>query len=79
MITHETGNDRDPVELEVKLHHETAPDEPRRGAVLVSLTDEEGAERVWIAKSQAVIEGSTHSDIITITIPTWLALEKGLI
>jgi len=60
----------DLVDVEVELHHETA------GAVLVSDTGEL-KRAVWIPKSQCEIEpkGALH----ILTLPQWLAQERGLI
>jgi hypothetical protein len=70
----------EPVEVEVKLHHETVEGSAWRGAMLVSLTDDKTAEKVWLPKSQ--VKGRVASatpEIETITIPEWLAIEKGLV
>lgn len=60
----------DVIDLTVQLHHETEK------AVLVSDTADP-KDAVWIARSLIEIEpdGATH----TITLPEWLAKEKGLI
>lgn len=55
-------------DIDVELRHETA------SAVLVSV---DGEKSVWLPLSQIEVEpnGLLH----TITLPEWLALEKGLI
>lgn len=58
------------IDLTVHLHHET------EGAVMVSDTADP-ADAVWLPKSQIEIEedGAVH----TVSLPEWLAKEKGLI
>jgi hypothetical protein len=70
-----------PVEVEVKLHVETAEGSTWRGALCVSATDEKGAKQVWIPKSQIkdMPEDREPGETITITIPEWLAIEAGLV
>lgn len=60
----------DLIDVAVQLHHETAR------AWLVS-DDGEKDNAVWIPKSQAELEpdGKVHK----LTLPEWLAAEKGLI
>lgn len=60
----------DVIDLEVHLHHETDR------AVLVSDTGDK-ADAVWLPKSQVEIEeyGTCHM----VTLPEWLAEERGLI
>lgn len=60
----------DLIDIKVKLHHETAK------AILVS-DDGDLQRAVWIAKSQCEIEakGAYHE----LTLPEWLAKEKGFI
>lgn len=60
----------DVVDINVHLHHETGK------AVLVSDTGDK-ADAVWLPLSQVEIEpeGATH----VVTLPEWLATEKGLI
>jgi hypothetical protein len=71
----------EPVEIEVMLHHETAEGSAWRGAMLVSLSDDKTAEKVWLPKSQVKerVRSRTEAEIETITIPEWLAVEKGLV
>lgn len=61
----------DLIDISVQKLHETDK------AVLVTDTVPENA--VWIAKSQCEIEPSEIVGIETLTLPEWLALEKGLI
>lgn len=58
------------IDVTVQLHHETDK------AVLVSETGDK-KDAVWLPKSQVEIEaeGGAH----TVTLPEWLALDKGLI
>jgi len=57
-------------ELEVAMHHETEL------AVLVSL-DGDKDEAVWLPKSQIEIE--YQDGFLILTLPKWLAHDKGLI
>ena len=66
MVRKAHGNDT--VDVTVDLHHETEK------AWLVS---EGKSEPVWIAKSQGEIEREGRTYVLTI--PTWLAENKGLI
>jgi hypothetical protein len=61
----------DLIEISVQKLHETEK------AVLV--TDSIPEKGVWIAKSQCELEPSATPGIETLTLPEWLALEKGLI
>ena len=63
---------REPIDLTLHLHHETPM------AILVSETGDE-KRAVWLPKSKCDIEGKRDSDIITVTLPEWLALKEGLI
>ena len=67
--------DKNYIEIAGERKHETQPDNPNGGAILFY----DGKKEVWIPKSQ--IEGiEDHGkNNITITIPEWLAEEKGLI
>ncbi len=47
-------------------------------AILASETGDKG-DAVWIAKSQVEIENDGHRNFITVTMPLWLAKEKGLV
>ena len=47
-------------------------------AILVS-DDDNRADAVWLPKSQVEIESDNYKNFITVTMPEWLALEKGLI
>ena len=59
------------IDIECFKHAETDK------AILISDNgDEEHA--VWLPKSQIEIEGD-QDDILTVTLPEWLAMEKGLI
>ncbi len=58
-------------DIDVQLLHETDR------AVLVTLDVPENG--VWLPKSQVEIEESGIEGIMTVTLPEWLALDKGLI
>lgn len=63
----------DSIYIEVTLHEETAM------AILISDDGEEDTA-VWIPKSQIDYnDRAAKGDIITITLPEWLAMGKGLI
>lgn len=47
-------------------------------AILVSETGEKD-DAVWLPKSQVEIENDGHKNFITVTMPEWLAKDKGLI
>ena len=47
-------------------------------AILIS-DDGERANAVWVPKEHCEIEADNHKNFITVTMPEWLALEKGLI
>jgi len=47
-------------------------------AILVSETGEKD-DAVWLPKSQCEIENDGHANFITVTLPQWLAKDKGLI
>lgn len=61
----------DLIEISVQKLHETDR------AVLV--TDSTPDKGVWIAKSLCEIEPSATPGIETLTLPEWVAMEKGLI
>ena len=61
----------DVIDISVQKLHETA------AAVLV--TDSTPENGVWLPKSQIEIEMSEIDGICTVTLPEWLALDKGLI
>ena len=41
--------------------------------------DGDKSKAIWLARSQIEIEETGVAGIVTITLPEWLALEKGLI
>lgn len=47
-------------------------------AILVSDTGEK-ENAVWIPKSQCEIENDGYENFVTVTLPSWLAKDKGLI
>ena len=59
------------IDIDVEVTHRTEM------AVLVHTGDKENA--VWLPVSQIEISDSGFEGIETITLPEWLALEKGLI
>lgn len=61
----------DLIDVTVQLHHET----PK--AVLVS-DDGDRENAVWLPLSQCEIEHK-RSGIVVVTLPEWLAIEKGLV
>lgn len=61
----------DLIDLSVQLHHETDK------AVLVS-DDGNKDKAVWLPLSQIEIE-RTNGGVVTVTLPEWLATEKGLV
>lgn len=64
---------RELIDLTVALHAETAK------AVLVS-EDGKKERAVWIPKSQCEVEPhERHQAIVTLTMPEWMAKDKGLI
>jgi hypothetical protein len=62
---------REVIDLSVQKLHETEK------AYLV--TDSIPEKGVWIAKSQCELDESSTKGIYTLTLPEWLAQEKGLI
>ena len=68
----------DLVDLEVQVHHET------NAARLVS-TDGEREKAVWVPKSESEFEQDRSVKSLglirrgTLTLPEWLAIEKGLV
>ncbi len=61
----------DVIDITVQRLHETDK------AVLV--TDSIPEKGVWLAKTLIEIEPSAVGGLFTVTLPEWLALEKGLI
>lgn len=61
----------DLVDLTMQLHHETAK------AVLVS-DDGDKTKAVWVPLSQCEVEPKGKG-IVIVTMPEWLAIEKGLV
>jgi hypothetical protein len=47
-------------------------------AILVS-DDGEKEHAVWLPRSQIEVENDGHENFVTVTMPTWLAQDKGLI
>jgi hypothetical protein len=59
-------------DVTVQLHHET------HRAILVS-DDGDSENGVWLPLSQIEYEKTNKPGIILVTLPTWLAKERGLI
>lgn len=47
-------------------------------AILISETGDK-KDAVWVPKSQVEIDNDGHENFITVTMPEWLAKDKGLI
>jgi len=63
---------KDKIEICVRISHET------EAALLVSDTDD--TEKSWLPKSQIDYdEDAGIGDTVVVTVPEWLAYEKGLI
>lgn len=67
----EEARKSDLLDISVQLHHETDK------AILVS-DDGDRDKAVWLPKSQVELE-HTSDRIVTVTLPEWLAHDKGLI
>lgn len=59
------------VDVTVQLHHETEK------AILVS-DDGDRDKAVWLPRSQIEIE-EKRGGVVVVTLPTWLAKDKGLV
>ena len=64
----------DLIDLAVRVHHET---HGPRSAWLVS-TDGKRQNAVWVPKSQAELEPADDG-LAKLTLPKWLAIDKGLV
>lgn len=64
-----SGYSKAPVDVAVTLEHETPM------AYLVN----EGHKSVWIPKSQTVLHYNGKGVVDMVTVPEWLAYDKGLI
>lgn len=62
-------NSKAPIDVAVTLERETAK------AYLVN----EGHKSVWVPKSQVTLNFGTNGVVESITLPEWLAFDKGLI
>ncbi len=62
----------DLIDVSMQLHHET----PK--AILVS-DDGDKSKAVWLPLSQIEFEHKGSSGIVVVTMPEWLATEKGLV
>ena len=65
------------VDIEVTLHHETKVGNVDEGALLISL-DGNNDSAVWVPKSQIEFEQETGRSY-SVSLPYWLAYDKGLI
>lgn len=63
-------------DVTVHLHHETYPGERDAGAILVSDMGNR-SKAVWLPKAQVEFE-IVSGAIIKVTLPEWLAIDKGL-
>lgn len=73
-------NDREPVEIECKV----VSDDDEKNAIAVT----DGTEHVhkgrakakwfWIPRSEIIARETDHKGVTTITIPRWLAEDRGL-
>lgn len=64
------------IDVEVFVHHTT------HAAMLVSLIEPDGktvSEKVWLPLSQIEAESTDSNETTTVSIPEWLAIDKGLI
>lgn len=59
-------------DITVRLHQET------ERAILVS-DDGDNDKAVWLPKSQVEFVQKPGSDVIEVTLPEWLATERGLV
>lgn len=66
------GRHHDLVDIEVRLHHKSAK------AILVS-DDGDEANAVWLPLSQIEIDDQGKNGVVTVTVPEWLAIDKGLV
>lgn len=65
----------DPIDIELTLHL----DRPEAFAICVS-ADGEKANSMWLPRSQIEYpQDACEGEVITVTMPEWLATEKGLI
>ncbi len=62
----------DLIDVQVQIHHKTEK------AILVS-DDGDREKAKWLPLSQIEVEESAKANIATVTMPEWLAREKGLI
>jgi len=61
------------IDLTMIVHRETDK------AILASDSGDPD-DAVWLAKSQIeIVQETTHTSVRTITLPEWIAVEKGLI
>lgn len=68
--------DKNYIELVGQIRFETQPDNPRSGAILFY----DGDKEVWLPKSQIEdIDLEIAEPMAQVTIPEWLAMERGLI
>ena len=63
------------VDFEVQIKHQTSP------AVLIfDPEDEDRIKTIWLPCSQIEIEYKDQSErLATVTMPEWLAIEKGMV
>ena len=62
----------DLIDLTLRLHHRT------ERAILVS-DDDDRENAVWVPLSQVEVEETGKTGIVVVTMPEWLAEDKGLL
>jgi len=60
------------IDISCHLQHQT------ERAVLIS-DDGDSDRAVWVPLSQCEVETTSNPSIVTVTLPEWLAVEKGLV
>lgn len=64
----------DLVDLTLMLRHDTKP-----AAIAVSDPAKPQSEWIWLPRSQIEIEHKGRGGIVIVTMPLWLAKDKGLV
>jgi hypothetical protein len=65
----------DLVDLNVEIKHQTA-----QAVLIFDPEDDERTKTIWLPHSQIEIEyKDQHKRFATVTMPEWLAIEKGLV
>lgn len=63
----------DVIDLYLILVHQTEK------AILVNETEDNSGKSIWLPKSKVEFDDVTPGTATTVTLPEWLALDKGLI